>query len=106
MVREELDVLLKDSGKDREYVMDLMEEAIQMARDKKDVTNMMRATEKLMSLHGMDDKDTIKTTRSIEGVSTKKLIADVLEEEQKLKLTETTENNGELRGKVSETPST
>ena len=106
VVREELDVLLKDSGKDREYVMDLMEEAIQMARDKKDVTNMMRATEKLMSLHGMDDKDTIKTTRSIEGVSTKKLIADVLEEEQKLKLTETTENNGELRGKVSETPST
>lgn len=103
VVREELDVLLKDSGKDREYVMDLLEEAIQMARDKKDVTNMMRATEKLMSLHGMDDKDTIKTTRQIEGVSTKKLIADVLEEEQKLKLTETTEGNGELRGKVSET---
>ena len=103
VVREELDVLLKDSGKDREYVMDLLEEAIQMARDKKDVTNMMIATEKLMSLHGMDDKDTIKTTRQIEGVSTKKLIADVLEEEQKLKLTETTEGNGELRGKVSET---
>jgi len=106
VVREELDVLLKDSGKDSKYVMELLEEAIQMARDKKDVTNMMRATEKLMSLHGMDDKDTMKTTRSIEGVSTKKLIADVLEEEQKLKLTETTENNGELRGKVSETPST
>ena len=105
VVREELDVLLKDSGKDREYVMELLEEAIQMARDKKDVTNMMRATEKLMSLHGMDDKDTIKTTRQIEGVSTKKLIADVLEEEQKLKLTETTEGNGELRGKVSETSS-
>ena len=103
VVREELDVLLKDSGKDREYVMDLLEEAIQMARDKKDVTNMMRVVEKLMSLHGMDDKDTVKTTRQIEGVSTKKLIADVLEEEQKLKLTETTEGNGELRGKVSET---
>lgn len=105
VVREELDILLKDSGKDREYVMDLLEESIQMARDKKDVTNMMRATEKLMSLHGMDDKDTIKTTRQIEGVSTKKLIADVLEEEQKLKLTETTEGNGELRGEVSETSS-
>ena len=105
VVRDELDVLLKDSGKDREYVMDLLEESIQMARDKNDVTNMMRATEKLMSLHGMDDKDTVKTTRSLEGVSTKKLIADVLEEEQKLKLTETTEENGKLRGEVSETSS-
>lgn len=106
VVREELDVLLKESGKDREYVMQLLEESIAMAREKKDVTNMMRATEKLMSLHGMDDKDTIKTTRQIEGVSTKKLIADVLEEEQKLKLTETTEGNGELRGSVSETSGT
>ena len=106
VVREELDVLLKDSGKDREFVMELLEESIQMARDKKDVTNMMRATEKLMSLHGMDNKDTIKTTRQIEGVSTKKLIADVLEEEQKLKLTETTEGNGELRGSVPKSTST
>lgn len=106
VVREELDVLLKDSGKDREYVMTLLEESIQMARDKKDVTNMMRATEKLMSLHGMDDKDTIKTTRQIEGVSTKKLIADVLEEEQKLKLTETTEGNEKLRTRVSKTSDT
>lgn len=103
VVREELDILLKESGKDREYVMELLEESIQMARDKKDVTNMMRATEKLMSLHGMDDKDTIKTTRQIEGVSTRKLIADVLEEENKLKLTETTEGNGKLRGEVPET---
>lgn len=106
VVREELDVLLKDSGKDSKYVMELLEEAIQMARDKKDVTNMMRATEKLMSLHGMDDKDTVKTTRQIEGVSTKKLIADVLEEEQKLKLTETTEQEAGLRAEVSETTST
>tara|TARA_R100001463_G_scaffold5619_2_gene19049 strand:- start:1190 stop:1990 length:801 start_codon:yes stop_codon:yes gene_type:complete len=106
VVREELDVLLKESGKDKEYVMDLLEEAIAMAKKKEDVSNLMRATEKLMSLHGMDDKETIKTTRQIEGVSTKKLIADVLEEEQKLKLTETTEGNGELRGSVSETSST
>ena len=106
VVREELDILLKESGKDKEYVMNLLEEAIAMAKKKEDVSNLMRATEKLMSLHGMDDKETIKTTRQIEGVSTKKLIADVLEEEQKLKLTETTEGNGELRGPVPETTST
>ena len=87
--------------------MELLEEAITMAKKKEDVSNLMRATEKLMSLHGMDDKDTIKTTRQIEGVSTKKLIADVLQEEQKIKLTETTEkDNGELRGSIRETSST
>jgi hypothetical protein len=107
VVREELDVLLKESGKDKEYVMDLLEEAIQIAKKKEDVSNLMRAVEKLMNLHGMDDKDTIKTTRQIEGVSTKKLIADVLQEEQKLKLTEVTEqDNGELRSTVRETSST
>jgi hypothetical protein len=107
VVREELDVLLKESGKDKEYVMELLEEAITMAKKKEDVSNLMRATEKLMSLHGMDDKDTIKTTRQIEGVSTKKLIADVLQEEQKIKLTETTEkDNGELRSSIRETSST
>ena len=107
VVREELDVLLKESGKDKEYVMDLLEEAIQIAKKKEDVSNLMRAVEKLMNLHGMDDKDTIKTTRQIEGVSTKKLIANVLQEEQKLKLTEVTEqDNGELRSTVRETSST
>lgn len=107
VVREELDVLLKESGKDKEYVMDLLEEAIQIAKKKEDVSNLMRAVEKLMNLHGMDDKDTIKTTRQIEGVSTKKLIADVLQEEQKLKLTEVTEqDNGELRSTLRETSST
>lgn len=84
MMREELDALLNDSGKDREYTMQLLQEAIDMAKDKKDVTNLMRAAEKLMDLHGMNEKDKVRTTHQIEGVETRRLINDVIEEERKL----------------------
>ncbi len=107
MVREELNELLETSGKDTEYVMELLDETIVMAKEKKDVTNLMRAVEKLMDLHGMNDKDRVQTTHQIEGVSSSKLLADVLEEEKRLIATTTvTENNGRLREEVPEKAST
>ena len=106
MVREELNELLETSGKDTEYVMELLDDTIKMAKDKKDVTNLMRAVEKLMDLHGMNEKEKIQTTHQIEGVSSSKLLADVLEEEKRLKATTTITEHGRLREEVPEKAST
>ena len=61
-----------------------------MARDKKDVTNLMRAIENLQDMHGMKDKHLVKTTDTLEATSTTKLIDELREEEQKLMAQRTT----------------
>ena len=90
MVREELSKLLSDHGMTENYTLDLLERTIGMARDKKDVTNLMRAIENLQDMHGMKDKHLVKTTDTIEATSTTKLIDELREEEQKLMAQRTT----------------
>ena len=90
MVREELSQLLEEHGLNEKYTLDLLEKTIGMARDKKDVTNLMRAIENLQDMHGMKEKHLIKTTDKLEATSTTTLIDDIREEEQKLVATKTT----------------
>ena len=90
MVREELSKLLTEHGLTENYTLDLLERTIGMARDKKDVTNLMRAIENLQDMHGMKDKHLVKTTDTIEATSTTKLIDELREEEQKLMAQRTT----------------
>ena len=90
MVREELSKLLSEHGLTENYTLDLLERTIGMARDKKDVTNLMRAIENLQDMHGMKDKHLVKTTDTIEATSTTKLIDELREEEQKLVAQRTT----------------
>jgi AraC-like DNA-binding protein len=90
MVREELSKLLSDHGMTENYTLDLLERTIGMARDKKDVTNLMRAIENLQDMHGMKDKHLVKTTDTLEATSTTKLIDELREEENKLLATRTT----------------
>jgi hypothetical protein len=61
-----------------------------MAKEKKDVTNLMRAVENLQDMHGMKDKAKVKTTVQLEAVQTKRLLADIQEEEQRMKKIEIT----------------
>ena len=84
MVRKELEELLLGHGLTKDRTMDLLNDTIEMAKSKKDVTNLMRAAEKLMDLHGMNDKQKTVTTQSLEAVETKRLIDDIAEEERKL----------------------
>ena len=84
MVRKELEELLLGHGLTKDNTMDLLNETIEMAKSKKDVTNLMRAAEKLMDLHGMNDKQKTVTTQSLEAVETRRLIDDIAEEERKL----------------------
>ena len=90
MIKEELTDLLTDHGLDKTYTLDLLAKVISMAEDKKDVTNLMRAVENLQGMHGMKDKQLVKTTEKLEAISNTKLIDELREEEDKLIATKTT----------------
>ncbi len=90
MVREELQAVLKEHGLTENYTLDLLEEVIGLAKDKKDVTNLMRAIENLQDMHGMKDKHLVKTTDKLESTTTSTLIDDIREEETKLVASRTT----------------
>jgi len=90
MVRDELQKLLQDHGLTEAYTLDLLEETIKKAKDKGDVTNLMRAVDNLQDMHGMKDKNLIKTVESLEATSNVKLIDELREEEEKLIATRTT----------------
>ena len=90
MVRDELQKLLQEHGMTESYTLELLEETIKKAKDKGDITNLMRAVDNLQDMHGMKDKNLIKTTESIEATSNVKLIDELREEEEKLIATRTT----------------
>ena len=90
MVRDELQALLKDHGLTEAYTLELLEETIKKAKDKGDITNLMRAVDNLQDMHGMKDKHLIKTTEQIEATSNTKLIDELRETEDKLTATRTT----------------
>ena len=90
MVRDERQKLLQDHELTEDYTLDLLKSTIAMAKDKKDVSNLMRAVENLQELHGMKDKDMVKTVDTLEAASASRLIDELREEEQHLIATRTT----------------
>ena len=90
MVRDELQKLLQEHGMTESFTLELLEETIKKAKDKGDITNLMRAVDNLQDMHGMKDKNLIKTTEQIEATSNVKLIDELREEEEKLIATKTT----------------
>jgi hypothetical protein len=90
MVREELQALLNEHGLTEKYTLELLEETIGKAKDKGDVTNLMRAVDNLQDMHGMKEKHLVKTTEQIEATSNTKLIDELKETEEKLVATKTT----------------
>ena len=90
MVQDELQKLLLDRGLTEGYTLQLLEDTIIMAKDKKDVSNLLRAVENLQDMHGMKEKYLVKTTQQIEATSSTKLIDELREEEKHLIATKTT----------------
>ena len=90
MKREELDKRLKDHNMTEDYTLDLLDSTIIMAKEKKDVTNLMRAVENLQDMHGMKDKHLEKVTHKIEAHSNTQLLDDILDEEKKIEITQET----------------
>ena len=90
MVREELQALLKKHNMTESYTLELLEETIEKAKNKGDITNLMRAVDNLQDMHGMKEKNQIKTVEQIEATSNVKLIDELRETEEKLTATKTT----------------
>ena len=90
MIQKTIDLeVIEEHGLTEDYTLDLFEETIRKAKDKGDVTNLMRAIENLQDMHGMKEKHLIKTTEQIEATSNVKLIDELREEEEKLIATRT-----------------
>ena len=90
MVKDELANLLKDKGLTEEYTLELLENTIKLAKDKKDVTNLMRAVDNLQDMHGMKEKNQIKTTEKLEAHSTIELLDELKKEEKSIQIEQTT----------------
>ena len=97
MVRDELQKLLQEHGLTEAYTLELLEETIKKARDKGDVTNLMRAVDNLQDMHGMKDKHLVKTVESLEATSNTKLIDELRETEDKLTATRTEVKNEHIK---------
>ena len=89
MVREELQNLLHEHGLTEKYTLDLLEDAIKMAKEKKDVPSVMRAVENLQDMHGMKEKHMQKTVDKIESKSVS-MIDDIVKEESQIAASRTT----------------
>ena len=89
MVREELQNLLHEHGLTEKYTLDLLEDAIKMAKSKKDVPSVMRAVENLQDMHGMREKFMQKTVDKIESKSVS-MIDDIVKEESHIAASRTT----------------
>ena len=85
MVKDELKEVLAEKGHNRSKTIDLLDEALQMAKSKNDVTNFLRVVENIQDMLGMKDKTVTKTTTQLEATATRKLLDEINEEEQNLK---------------------
>lgn len=84
MKRDEAQRMLTDKMMDANFFIDLMNEGIEMAKDKKDVNAIRGFVNDGFEIHGMKDKEMVVTTERLEAVQTRKLIDNINEEEEKL----------------------
>lgn len=98
MVKDEIINLLDSCGFSRQKALLLLDEAIEMAREKKDVSNMMRAVENLFDILGFKDKETQKQSIEYSNKTLEHLADSILESDEKLKLTQ----ESPLQGQVEE----
>jgi hypothetical protein len=68
-----------------------MKQGINIAVEKKDVNGIRGFVSDGMEIHGMKDKEIVKTTEKLEAVQTRKLIDNINQEEERLIATRTTE---------------
>ena len=85
MVKDELKEVLAEKGHNRSKTIDLLDEGLEMARKKGDITNFLRVAENIQDMLGMKDKTVTKTTTQLEATATRKLLDEINEEEQQLK---------------------
>jgi len=96
MVRQELREHLEEAGINEAKALKFLKEIIEIAKEKKDVTNMLRAFENMKSILGMETKEKQSTTLQISTGGNRKLIDMLNDEEAKMTLTHKVERNVEV----------
>ena len=94
-VKEEILNLLDSNGFSRQKAIMLLDEAIDMAREKKDVGNMMRAVENLFDILGFKEKETHKESITHSAHTLEHLADSLIEHKDTVKLTREIEKDVE-----------
>ena len=86
MVREEVKEILSRMGLTEERVVQMLLDAHDVAKEKRDASNMLRATENLIDMHGLKDKAKETTTRSLELESSTEDLEKLERVQERIKL--------------------
>ena len=84
LVTDELNKLLTKQGLGKEYTFELFKRAIEMAIEKKDVSNMLKAVENLQKLHGFDKKEGVNSNLYFQKKGMQDVIGTIAVEERNL----------------------
>lgn len=95
MIREEVKNILRACDITEEKVIRMLLEAHEVAKGKRDASNMLRATENLVDMFGLKDKVKETTTQTIEIGSEVEDLERLESVKERLKLSQTTAKEGE-----------
>jgi hypothetical protein len=90
MVQDNLKALLMNKGYGEEDIVDLLTKAMNMAEDKKDITNFLRVVENVQDMLGMRDKKVVTTEAKLTATNTRALLDELDAEEAELKAKQVT----------------
>lgn len=93
MIRQELREHLDAAGITEAKALTFLKDIVEVAKEKKDVTNMLRAFENMKSILGMEQRDKQTTTLQVSTGANRKLIDMLNDEEAKLTLTHKVEKD-------------
>jgi hypothetical protein len=93
MIRDEVRTILNNCGITEESVIKMLLEAHEVAKEKRDCSNMLRATENLVDMYGLKDKAKETTTQTFEIGSEVEDLQRLENVKERLKLQQKTEKS-------------
>jgi len=93
MVREEVKKILESCGITEQTVIEMLLDAMKVAKEKRDAANMLRAAENFVDMYGMKDKDRQIDTRTFELESESEDLAKLEKVSNRIKLSQQKKEN-------------
>ena len=94
VLREEIDSLLDETGFSKKETMELLRRILTLAEGQEDLKHMLAIFDDLKDMHGLVEKNVVKTTAMLTGTQTMRLVDRVAAEERELKMQITEEATG------------
>lgn len=95
MVREEVREILRRVGLSEERVVEMLIEAHDTAKEKRDASNMLRATENLIDMYGMKEKNKESVTRTLEVESSTEDLERLERVQERVKIEQKNDREGD-----------